>query len=424
MTLRFLRLGVVLQHHRSWWVLGLLLTTLASVADGAKYRQLRDDPTLLKRDRSFVTAVLLGRETLDSPEREKRFDTFYKRGLFAGMTQLDSVGELAQRRRDFLTQYLRRARDPAILRRVNGLALKAMAYLIRSNDFHPAVRFNAILILGQLDRIPAVEVGVEKRPPTPLPEALPVLFRFFNAEKMPDAIKVGALLGILRHARYGVIDDRDGIHAAKLLALLRADTPPPDRDPDAHVWMRRRAAEILGTMGQSGGNPQVVAALVALLGDRQTTLELRCTAASALGRLKVQSSTNTDPNVLAAGLAKLAFDVCELENEAITNRQELPSKRRVGYRLKAVAQGLAALEKIGTARHQAMAARVQTLVEETLEQFRRSNYTNEILQQDMQQLTTQVRTAITGKAASAAVRTAPAAAQPAAVDDADPFESL
>jgi hypothetical protein len=71
---------------------------------------------------------------------------------------------------------------------------------IAKGNYHPAVRYNAALILGQLDAQPGAK---------PLPAGTEAILAFlendqFNNVPVPTAVQIAALVSLHRHARLGV----------------------------------------------------------------------------------------------------------------------------------------------------------------------------------------------------------------------------
>ena len=69
-----------------------------------------------------------------------------------------------------------------------------------SAKYHPAVRYNAVLIIGMLDKTYAAP----GRPPVPLPEGFVKLHTILDAavkgKQVAPFLVVGALVGLQRHA--------------------------------------------------------------------------------------------------------------------------------------------------------------------------------------------------------------------------------
>ena len=81
------------------------------------------------------------------------------------------------------------------------MTFKAMGEIVGAHaPAHPAVRYNAILIIGQLDRNTP-----ERQPPEPLPaaEAADGIVNSATTDKrFPPSVILGAIIGLDRHAQY------------------------------------------------------------------------------------------------------------------------------------------------------------------------------------------------------------------------------
>ena len=164
---------------------------------------------------------------------------------------------------------------------------------IAKGNFHPAARMNAMLIIGDLNRKEAVQ-AVPPQPPEPLVEAVPVMIDELADPKQIDAVKVAAMVGLLRHVQADVrqrgpqggaqqpqrIDDatRNRINQVTL-DILNLKDPPPGRTPEGHAWMQRRAIDILAVMGTISSDVNAAQTIEAMISNPDAPVSLRCTAA-------------------------------------------------------------------------------------------------------------------------------------------------
>ena len=253
----------------------------------------------------------------------KVFDDYYDKYALARWT-IDKPHELANFRKELSTDLKTAAvRDANVHRELGSKILAYMGKLVQGN-FHPAVRVNAMLMIGELN---ATE---DKKSPAPLPAALTdSLLPAVSDARQLDAVKVAALIGIVRHAKLGIVAaaDRDAVRE-KMRALAAAKTPP-DSAADGRAWMRALAAETLGAIGQTGNAGDVVKALAVMVDDSGLSLATRCIAAEALSKLDYSDPRGLDASIVAGPLGHLAVDVCAAEAKEI-------SRRRLKARLNAV----------------------------------------------------------------------------------------
>ncbi len=197
-------------------------------------------------------------------------------------------------------------------------------------NFDAVVRYNAMLQLADLnEKEPGLGGGVEK----PLPAVLPVLVKGFSDDSLGEAVKVAALLGIQRHAASGVSDTNtaNAISALMLKTLTDQKVPEDRRTVDAHDWIRRSAAEVLGSLGSVGTDGAVVKALLDVIKNPKESLSLRCGAAKALGPLNY-SGSRLNFTLIGHALGGLAVEITEKHAEA--------GKRRIRAYLAGVMIGL------------------------------------------------------------------------------------
>lgn len=216
-------------------------------------------------------------------------------------------------------------------------------------DFHPAVRYNAMLLLGMLDSSKAKVQSIRgerfiAKPATPYARAFtpmldlaigrpyqPTRESFAKTESgpAPDAVRIAALLGLKRHlvANPDRNETEKNLIVGEMLRL--AKTKPPGFTDVGPTWYRRLALEIIGTVGYAGQSGQVVTQLESILGDESEPIAVRCAAADALGRLVVDNPPE-DLNIelLLAKLAQLAADTCREEVALLeTPKSRIPAAR-------------------------------------------------------------------------------------------------
>ena len=294
------------------------------------------DSKLLKNEiRSKVNSVLRGRERLE--DHQAVFDGYYQQYLFRMMTCYfpvgkgkdidvhDGLGEQAKWREDLFKKHIKSAKNKQVHDHLVQLTFDFMSGIVRparagSKDFHPAVRYNAMLIVGELNSREAVKFG-EKAPPDPLVGALAVLLEGLVTPGQIDAVRVASLIGILRHLELDQFrpNNRRLPDAAKeriftaVLAIAAANMPPEGRSVAGNHWMRGRAVELLSVMNLKGTEDKVAVAVENILRDEESPLSLRCTAAKTLGRIPLPESVAHDPSATAARMGLLAVAACREE---------------------------------------------------------------------------------------------------------------
>jgi len=369
-----------------------------SPAPQAVYRQLvvdetRWDSTAVNRTRSTVSDPL--RKGTFGAGQQAVFDDYYLTYVLARWSLVKERAQLPRFRqeleRDFLTAA--KASNPAVFHHLNDLVLSFLAVLAKPNpvdndfvtgwagrdaisqelqqlfaekvkfqaapaagDCHPAVRINAILMIGRLNASLPARLS---DPPAPLPAALDkVLLPALTDPNQIDGVRAVALVGILRHARLKAIAaPNDARVRSEMLKILAAKNVA-GRSAAGNRWFRARAADVLGELGPNGA---VVTGLAGVIGesspatataaDQEGLLSVRCAAAGALGKFNLSGAAGLNVTDLAIKLGQLAVAVCDFEDKAAEF-----SRGRLKGRLMAVSDALAAITPLD----QAAVGRVQT----------------------------------------------------------------
>ena len=254
---------------------------------------------------------------------------YYEKYLFPGFSQIEQLHKLPEKRQE-ISEDLRRAINA---KDVHDFLLATTQYYMKgfitsSRNFHPAVRFNAMLVIGDLNADEkGLRNGVPQAYPNPLPSALDFMLAEYQKPTQIDAVKLAAMIGILRHAQLDWARvEANKIPAATrqqigqlMLALVNTKQPPAGRKPDGHVWMQRRGIEILAALGLVGTNDPVNQAISGLVRDHNADLSLRLTAAEALGKIYVKppAKSTLDPAKESLQLAALLVETCRQELDRI-----------------------------------------------------------------------------------------------------------
>ena len=288
-------------------------TLEAEVSDALKSRKQVNSRKLQ------VQSILRGTTPLSG--NEATFDEYFTKYLFPNwtLTSAEKLGELAKDREQFLTSDLGRA-APGPHDRLVELAYSSMVPIAQDPEFHPGVRYNAVLVLGGLNAKESDRIN--KLNPEPLGKALDVLLALYKNPDEADAVRVAALLGIVRHLEWDefrrqtpkMAADKRAAVVAELLALAGATDPPAGRSLEGHTWMRRRALEGLMYASPAGQPTAEVAELIAkLVASDQEPVALRCTAADIMGRLDYQAPAAPAAEPSARELGHLALVACDVE---------------------------------------------------------------------------------------------------------------
>ena len=245
----------------------VLTASLAWSADvvGPKaegFKELTPSPTLstdAKKRRDFEDQVrrIINGSTLTGSELV--FDGYYTSYVFPQWTQTTetNLNLLPKERDKFVKNSLElSAKNPAAHARLIDLTLREQTKIVQDAAFHPAVRYNAILIIGLLNEVEPNRGSGVKQMPEPYVRALSTLTEELKKPGNNEAVRVGALLGVSRHLEWD--NSKAPMSPAKMQAAVRDDIiseltsivntklPPAGRSAEGQTWLRRRALEALG----------------------------------------------------------------------------------------------------------------------------------------------------------------------------------
>jgi hypothetical protein len=267
-------------------------------------------------------------------QNEAGFDNFYSRFLFPLWTQPDpkNLADLPKERTKFLRNHVIGVKRAEVHDRIVPLTYRSMKEIVTKN-YHPAVRYHAMMIIGELNTKEAVLSGPGSMP-LPLSEALDFMMTELRNPKQIDAVRVAALLGILRHCDMNAYSAqqyppavRQGI-VKQILPIAMEKKAPVDRSDDGHAWVRARAMEILGALGQSGFDASIVASLTSTISDNSEPIDVRLAAATSLGRLNLSAGVEVRGDEIARKIGELAVQAGR-EQLAVLDAEIAAEKERL-----------------------------------------------------------------------------------------------
>lgn len=308
----------------------LALVAVASLATAAAAQEFRTDPVNAEAKRNITVAQIAVKNPARYTADKAKFEEYFTKCYFPEMTQTDAdiLARLGDARYKLFNQYLWETTNPDLQSDLTALALKAMAGIVTAENpsYHPAVRYNAILIIGMLDEQYAVDAGANSKPPKPLPKATTALTtivdRATTTDKFPPPVILGALIGLERHAQFrdALAPGAADAMTAALVKLVNNEKPIQEMDREAYSWMRLRAASALAQLGGVGAKNEVHDALIELIGDFKS-LDDRCASAALLEKLKYDGA-KVDGAAAAEQTLKLASDVAKAERKRAEEFQE------------------------------------------------------------------------------------------------------
>ncbi len=249
--------------------------------------------------RGKADAAMRNAAAFAEPTGRKSIDDYFKTFYFPMMTQTSptDLTRLGKLRVDLFKRYLRNATVPAAQKHLTNTTLNVMKKIAR-NNYHPAVRYNATLILGMLDQKYAGG-GANPTPPVALPagtnELLDLLEqKEFNGVTVHPSVKVGALEGLERHLRFGLDAQYAGRVTKAALAVLAQEPSALDVSADVNNWMKCQAAGVLARQFKDGPNAEVHAALTKLIANDKMSLEARCCVVGLLKDIEYTAAAEVD----------------------------------------------------------------------------------------------------------------------------------
>jgi hypothetical protein len=292
----------------------------------------------INRQMGYINEVIRGSRSLSG--NEANLERWFGSYIFPRMTQLETLGQLDLMRIDFFKRYLLNVQYTTANNNVDthtflvNYTLQTMQEIVEGN-YHPAVRFNAMLVIGRLNDVEMFNPNTGARiVPVPSRQALGVMVGQLQKPDQMDALQLGAWIGILRHTtldRYHppqVQIPEQGKTIVRGLAtqLIQLRDPPPGRSSEGHVWLQRRGIDVLAMLG-TDPDSQVLSTIGAFTVDEDSPMSLRLTAARSLSGFQYDAQTTIAAVPAAHALGALAAQACR--NEIARVEEARKRKNRV-----------------------------------------------------------------------------------------------
>jgi hypothetical protein len=325
---------------------GWALACCVAWGQAGSYEQLPASPALtadkkLQNElKGLASRVLSGSEPLEA--NQTKFEGWLRAFVFPQMTHEDKLGQIAETRETFLKELVNAKSEPARQLAVR-VALEEMKKIAAGN-YHPGARYNAMLILGELNQVEAVITpATSARPPRPLPAALQAIMEEWRKPNATDAMTVASLIGARRHVdldRMLPADQKMDPAIKKeiydrSMALLQSEAPET-RKPLAHAYLKMIAADIVAYIGSPGTNGETVAALDAVIDDPKSPDFLKAAAISAIGEMKLPETYADRAPGLMRTFAEASFGFLLHEIEALNAEKQY----RIDFATRPVQGGL------------------------------------------------------------------------------------
>ena len=239
--------------------------------------------------RNIKDQVIMGRASMAA--NQAAVENWYRKYLFPAMASKDHLADLRDDRDSLVHRDLENVAlmgDQATHQFLVDLAFEEASKRV-TGDYHPAVRFNAMLIIGDLNQTEARLIGTDRYPAIRLAKAFDFMLDEYKKPDQIDVVRIAAMLGIARHLRLvrqrpqdqPLADAKKAEIATLMKTMAEEKKLLGQRSSDGHTWMRRCAVDCLAAMGQVGDGQSIFKSLVAIADDSTEPLSLRCTAARA-----------------------------------------------------------------------------------------------------------------------------------------------
>lgn len=234
---------------------------------------------------------------------EALFKQYIEQYFFPSMTMptAEGLADLERSQSDLFKYYLPGTTQAYVNKQATEFAVR----VTNDRQYHPAVRYNAMLILGRL-----MDDYANKAPST---AANAELCKWADRGATNDRVYgyelAGALIGLERHTRLkdGLGKDEARRSMASLYKVLRTDKLPMPLDTEVSDWLYLTAAKGIGNFGTPGPRNGLFAALIAKkVADSTISLETRSAMAAELSRMGLKPD-----NVNAAPVIKIVSDLAQ-----------------------------------------------------------------------------------------------------------------
>ncbi len=300
------------------------LLVFACTVVQAAAQEFKSDPVDEKAGRNRAIAQQCVKDPTIYANNMTKFDDYFDNYHFPEMTrpEPEKLAELGKLRDEIFKYFLWKTSNAQLQSDLTDRAFKAMGKIVQDASYHPAVRYNAILVIGMLDE----KYSDGHQPPKPLPKATKALTIVVDmaatSNRFPPPVILGAVIGLERHAQFPKSLGAEAVSAmsAALVKLVMHDEPIQEMDPDAYAWLRLRAASVLAKLGNTGENNVVHLALIHLISTSKS-LDDRCEVAAMLDKITYKDA-KLDTAGTAEPLFALAREVAAAEDKRAQDFQD------------------------------------------------------------------------------------------------------
>ncbi len=187
-------------------------------------------------------------------------------------------------------------------------ATKFLSTYARTNEYYPACRFNAILAIGEFNQSKDAN-----NIPVPYANVLKGLCVLADSNdfQLPDYVRLGAIIGLVRHAELGIKDEQQKNTVINIFLSILTSKYAQEKAlrPELHTWFELKAIEGLSKFKSPKGpkSPSdIIDALKIIIDNTKADLEVRSLAARAIGTMNLTDLKKYDYIALSKSLVQLA----------------------------------------------------------------------------------------------------------------------
>lgn len=239
------------------------------------------------RDRGKLNNILAAGKAASKEEQElfERASHYYVYAL----TWSENIAKLPSLRSD-LKKYLvqsGKSAVPDLHDQLNRMTLKVCGDAADDARYPLAIRFNCLLMIGELD---AKESTTASKTVIPLPEARKRLLDVLGDGQQPVCLRMAAMVSLLRHLNIwqGISAEDQNRLTESAMAIIGVPLDPK-RDSAGSIWLRLRAFDALRMMSAKGvkvDQAAVAAALSTIIADERIATWIRCQATGELASIE------------------------------------------------------------------------------------------------------------------------------------------
>ena len=247
-----------------------------------------------------------------------RFEAYYKQVIVPALTRYDkeSLKTLTEKHHKIIKDFATRVRAGS----VRGYLVKDVFFpmlgQIAEGNYHPVVRYNALLTIGKLDQ----KIGKQRiEAPEPYSECLPYLIKKYNEFTDPKLayLKYGAFKGIARIASISFQTPNPNASIKPILFAFLGPKPA-GMNEDLFRTMQKTSVQTLGLLG----DPNYADSFARMIKDKTVPVWIRAEAAVALSKTKTATYDAKKLEEAATSMATVMHDVLRAEVDKLNQQQQ------------------------------------------------------------------------------------------------------